>query len=74
MMTGKYLLLALLVGLSACTTAFEIGEGLNRLTTKTAENPKYLWDIDQPASAVPDTATVPAATSELNSAPKAETK
>ena len=67
-MKKQHVLILLVFGLSGCTIAFEIGEGLNRLTTRTAENPKYLWDVDTPASAVPVTASAPAASPEINAA------
>jgi hypothetical protein len=70
---SKYLLLPLFLSVSACTTAFEIGEGLNRLTTSATADPKYLWDIE-PASAVAAKASAPDTPPELKPAFQEQTK
>jgi hypothetical protein len=66
MKTG-FLLLPLLVSVAGCTTAFEIGEALNRATTNIANDPGVLWSKADPASA-------PAASSEPSATPKDEAK
>jgi len=60
----EYLLLPLLICISGCTTAFEIGESLNQASTNIAN---ILGGTVEPASA-------PAAASEPVSAPAEETK
>lgn len=60
----RYRLLVLVACLSGCSTAFEVGEALNRATSNIASDPaRYLWSrdpgsdgtvtTDTPASAVP---------------------
>lgn len=61
----RVLALSLLVTLGGCSTAFEIGEALNRATSNIASDPaRYLWSrepvnaepvqpVETPASAVP---------------------
>jgi len=68
-MKRQYLLLTLLICMSGCTTAFEVGEALNKATSNIANNPKTLWDTAEPASA-----PVPTTTSEPNAAPQEEAK
>ncbi|HUX90048.1 MAG TPA: hypothetical protein VMV48_05105 [Gallionellaceae bacterium] len=68
-MKRQYLLLTLLLCMSGCTTAFEVGEALNKATSNIANNPKTLWDTAEPASA-----PVPTTTLEPNVAPPEEAK
>jgi hypothetical protein len=67
-----FLLLPLLLCLSGCTTAFEVGEALNKATSNIANNPKVLWDTVEPASAPAATTTAePVAVPQPASAPAA---
>lgn len=50
-MQNKYFLLSLLLFISGCTAAFEVGEALNRATSNIANDPKVLWSTAEPASA-----------------------
>ena len=72
-MKRKYLLLTLCVCISGCTTAFEIGESLNRATTNVASNPKVLWDTS-PATFDPASAPVVAASAAVATTPPEPTK
>jgi hypothetical protein len=82
-MKFQYIFLPLLICMTGCTTAFEIGEVLNKATTNIAQE-KTLWGTVEPgstnenilwATADPASATVATSTTEPNvSTPKEEAK
>jgi len=65
--------LLLLLCLAGCTSAFEVGEALNKATSNIANNPKVLWDTAAEAASAPaaTTSAEPVVAAQPASAPAA---